>query len=322
VTILLLETLHPEAQDRLASAGRVILAEDPEEAIAVAQRESVVAIMTRGRGQVRRPLIEASPRLRLIARPGIGLDNVDVAAATERGVMVMNAPGSTTIAVAEQTLLLMSALVRGLYPSAHAVKSGNWEIRRQYAGDDLAGKRLGLVGMGQIARRVAHLASAYDMEVVYWSRVKKEVPFSYVPLTELLAGSDIVSLHLALTPETRHIIGRDELAQMKPGAFLINTARGAVVDQAAVLEALDNGRLAGFASDVLDPEPPAPDDPILAHERTLITPHTGALTSATYRAMCLRTVDNVLAALRGDPVEPGCIANEKELGLSRKAVEL
>jgi D-3-phosphoglycerate dehydrogenase len=313
VNILLLETLHPEAEERLAEGGRVILAEQVEEAAALAARGPVHAILTRGRGQVRRPLLEACRELRVVARAGVGLDNVDVAAATDLGIPVVNAPGSTTIAVAEQTLLLMSALVRGLYASAHAVKQGDWEVRRLYAGDDLAGKRLGLVGMGQIAGRVARLAGAYDMEVVYWSRAEKELPYPRIPLDELLATSDVVSLHVALTPETHRMIGRRELAAMKRGAYLVNTARGAVVDQAAVLEALREERLAGFGADVLDPEPPHPEEPLLGHPRALITPHTSALTGSTYRGMCLRTAANVLAALRGGAVEPGCVANEQEL---------
>lgn len=313
MNILLLETLHPDAEERLAQGGRLILAEQAEEAAAVAAREPVHAILTRGRGQVRRPLLQACPQLRVVARAGVGLDNVDVAAATDLGVPVVNAPGSTTVAVAEQTLLLMSALVRGLYASAHAVKQGDWEARRQYAGDDLAGKRLGLVGMGQIAGRVARLAEAYQMEVAYWSRSAKDVPYARLPLDQLLATSDVVSVHVALTPDTHRLIGRRELAAMKRGAYLVNTARGAVVDQAAVLEALRAEQLAGFGADVLDPEPPHPGEPLLSHPRSLITPHTSALTGSTYRSMCLRTAGNVLALLRGEAVEAGCIANEQEL---------
>lgn len=313
MNILLLETLHPDAEERLAEGGHLILAEQAEEAAAVAARGPVHAILTRGRGQVRRPLLEACRELRVVARAGVGLDNVDVAAATELGIPVVNAPGSTTIAVAEQTLLLISALLRGLYASAHAVKQGDWEVRRHYAGDDLAGKRLGLVGMGQIAGRVARLAEAYDMEVVYWSRTDKAVPYPRLPMDEVIATSDVVSLHVALTPDTHHLIGRRELAAMKPGALLVNTARGAVVDQAAVLEALREERLSGFGADVLDPEPPRPGEPLLGHPRALITPHTSALTGSTYRSMCLRTADNVLAVLRGEAVEPGCIANEQQL---------
>jgi D-3-phosphoglycerate dehydrogenase / 2-oxoglutarate reductase len=313
VTILLLESLHPEAHEALTAAARLLSAEEPDAVRAILDREPVEAIITRGRGQVGRPLLQAAPRLRVVARAGVGLDNVDVGAASELGIRVINSPGSTTIAVAEQTMLLMAALVRGLYTSVHGVKTGDWEARRQYRGDDLAGKRLGLIGLGQIGQRVARLAAAYDMEVVYWNRREKDVPYRLVSLPELLAGADVVSIHVALAPETRHLIGARELEAIKPGAFLVNTARGAIVDQAAVVAALDSERLAGFAADVLEQEPPDPSDPILTHPKTVITPHTAALTDSTYRTMCLRTARNVIAALRDEPVEPGCVANEAEL---------
>jgi D-3-phosphoglycerate dehydrogenase / 2-oxoglutarate reductase len=311
--ILLLETVHPDAHAALSSAATLLSAEEPGEALGIVRSEPVEAIVTRGRGQVRRPLLEAAPHLRVVARAGVGLDNVDVAAATERGIRVINSPGSTTIAVAEQTMSLMTALVRGLYPSIHGVRTGDWEGRSRYDGDDLAGKRLGLVGLGQIGQRVARLAEAFDMEVLYWSRHRKEVPYRFLPLPELLATSDIVSLHVALTSDTGHLIGPRELAAMKDGTFLVNTARGGILDQAAVARALDEGRLAGFAADVLQQEPPDPADPIITHERSIITPHVSALTRSTYRTMCLRTARNVVAALRGEAVEPGCVANEAEL---------
>lgn len=318
MTILLLETLHPDAEPILHDAGRVVVAEDHEEALAVIRSEPVTAILTRGRGQVRRPLLDAATDLKVIARAGVGLDNVDVEAATEHGVPVINSPGSTTVAVAEQTMLLASALVRSLYPGVHAVRSGDWEHRREYEGDDLAGKRLGLIGMGQIARRVARIAAAYDLEVVYWNRTEKEVSYAYLPLDELLASSEIVSVHVALVPQTRHLIGERDLAAMRRGAYLVNTARGAILDQAAVVRALDSGQLGGFAADVLEAEPPDPADSILTHPRALVTPHTAALTRSTYRSMCVRTARNVVAALTGQPVEPGCIANEAELLRGRR----
>ena len=309
MTILLLETIHPEARERLASVGRVVMADDPETAEGVVRAEAVQAIVTRGRGQVRRRLLEKSADLKVVARVGVGLDNIDVEAATERGVMVLNAPGSTTIAVAEHTLMLMMALVRGLYPMVDAVKKGDWAHRRHYSGDELSDKTLGVVGMGAIGRRVARLAEGFGMRIVYWSRAEKDMPYPYRSLEALLAEADVVSIHVALTPETRHLLGRDELAAMKPGAVLVNTARGGVIDQAALLDALDHGSLAGFATDVLDPEPPDPNDPLLRHEKTIITPHTAALTRTTFRKMCLRTVNNVIAALRGEPVEAVSVAN-------------
>lgn len=307
MAIVLLEPIHPEAHERLASAAQVHLVEEPAEVAATA---AVQALITRGRGQVRRTLIERLPHLKVVGRVGVGLDNIDVDAASEHGVLVINTPGSTTTAVAEHTLMLMAALVRGLYGQVRAVKGGDWAYRGEYRGDELSGKTLGVIGMGDIGQRVAKLAEAFGMEVVYWSRSEKDVPYPRLPFEEVLRRADVVSLHLALTPETRHLLGREALAALKPGALLVNTSRGAVLDQKALLEALDEGTLAGFAADVLAQEPPDPADPLLHHDRVLITPHTAALTETTFRRMSLRTVGNVLAALRGEPVEAGCIANK------------
>jgi phosphoglycerate dehydrogenase-like enzyme len=249
-------------------------------------------------------LIDALPDLRVVARCGVGLDNVDVQAAAERGIVVVYAPGSTTTAVAEHTLLLMLALARRLLPTANAVCSQQWAVRNGYQGMELAGKTLGIIGMGMIGQRVAQLASALGMAVIYWNRSASPGPGQAVSLDELLRQADVLSVHVALSPETRHLIGARQLAQMKPGALLINTARGAIVDQAAVAQALATGHLGGFAADVLDVEPPAADEPLLSQANALLTPHIAALTTDTYRLMCVYTVTNVLAILRGEQPAP------------------
>ncbi|MBC8074498.1 MAG: phosphoglycerate dehydrogenase, partial [Chloroflexales bacterium] len=183
---------------------------------------------------------------------------------------------------------------------ASAVHAGRWAERNQYLGAELRGKTLGILGLGDIGRRVAELATALGMHVVYWSRASSDARYQALALPELLAKADVISLHAALTPATHHLIGAAELEQLKPHAILINTARGGLIDQDALREALARGRLGYFAADVLDPEPPEPGDPLLTSERTLITPHTAALTDQTYRAMCLSTAGNVLAILRGE----------------------
>jgi len=298
VTIVLLETIHPDAEALLAAHDRVVLAESPGDLGTRIPYSEIVAILTRGRGQIRRPLLEACPNLRVVARCGVGLDNIDVAVAQERGIAVERAPGSTTIAVAEHTILLMLALARRLNALADAVKAGNWAVRNHYEGHDLYGKTLGIIGMGAIGQRVAALATAFGMEVCYWNRTSRTLPYRQVDLPTLLRQADVVSLHSALAPETHHLLGERELTLLKPTAMLINTARGTIIDPDALRTAIMAGRLAGFGADVLDQEPPDPTDPLLAHERVLITPHTSALTAETYRAMCIQTVQNVLAVLR------------------------
>jgi phosphoglycerate dehydrogenase-like enzyme len=306
MTALLLERLHPEAEALLAATHDVWLGED-ERTIARAPFERVCAILTRGRGRISRALLERCPRLQVVARAGVGLDNVDLASAARLGIPVLFAPGSNAATTAEHAIALLLALTRRVASSARAVATGRWEERARYAGDEAHGKTLGIVGFGQIGRRVAAIAEALGMQVVVAAHPSVSTDHAQLPLAELLARCDFVSLHLPLTPRTRGLLGAAELAAMKPTACLINTARGALVDQRALLAALAAGRLGGFAADVLDGEPPAPDDPLLAQEHVLLTPHVAALTASTYRATCLRIASNVLSVLRGERPDEGCV---------------
>jgi D-3-phosphoglycerate dehydrogenase / 2-oxoglutarate reductase len=301
MSILLLETIHPEAHALLADYDEVMLIASPDEA-AIAH-DKVVAMLTRGRGRVTAGLLDRLPNLRVVARCGVGLDNIDIAAAHARGISVVYAPGSTTETLAEHTLMLMLAAARKLRFLSEQVYAGQWGVRNEYTGSELRGKTLGIIGLGAIGQRVAELAQAFQMRVIYWNRTPVETRLQAASLTDLLAKSDIVSLHTALTPETRHLIGAAELAQFKPGAMLINTARGGLIDQRALQQALSRGQLGYFAADVLDPEPPAADEALLSNERTLITPHIAAITDLTYRLVCVRTAQNVLALLRGEEPE-------------------
>jgi D-3-phosphoglycerate dehydrogenase / 2-oxoglutarate reductase len=307
MTILLLEPIHEEARALLEDFHRVAAFEEPEREAPPA--EDIVAILTRGRGRVSRGLMEGCPELRVVARCGVGLDNVDLEAARERSIPVVYAPGSTTDTVAEHTLMLMLALSRRLCALSGAVADGRWEARAGYDGTELKGKKLGVVGLGAIGRRVAALAEAFGMHIRYSNRSAREVPYERLALEELLKESDVVSIHLRLTERTRHLLGGRELALTKPGALLINTSRGAVIDQCALAAALQEGRLGGFAADVLEEEPPDPSEELLKSERVLITPHVAALTEETYREMCVRTAKNVLAVLRGEQPERESVYN-------------
>ena len=303
--ILLLESLHPEAEALLESVGPVLRAADPNEP--PAELAGVRAILTRGRGRIPEALLARCPALVVIARAGAGLDNLDTAAAARREIAVIHAPGANTGTVAEHTLALMLDLARGITRSARAVATGRWEERARYRGDELGGLTLGIVGFGNIGRRVAELASAFRMHVLVAAHASRaEVRDSYprLPLPELLASADVVTLHLPLTPATRNLIGAAELARMRRGALLVNTARGALVDMSALRAALLRGTLGGFAADVLDVEPPAPDDPLLVAENVLLTPHVASLTEATYRTLCRYTAENVARVLRGEAPDP------------------
>ena len=307
--VLLLETIAEEALAVLQENVNVFTGYDEGSLKDVLSKVEVHGIITRGKKHIDKALMEACPQLQVAARCGVGLDNVDVAEATARKVRVINAPGSNAGTIAEHTLALMLMLMRNLYTSVERVKQNNWDWRNQYAGDELNGKTLGILGMGNIGKRVARLAEAFGMEVAYWSRSAQELPYKYLPMEEVLKQSDIVSLHLPLDKGTDKLIGEEQLALMKPHALLINTARGALIDHAALLEALNTQEIAGFAADVLPDEPPVQSLELVQHPRVIVTPHSASLTSSTYRRMCLLTVNNVVAVLTGGKPDQNSIYN-------------
>jgi phosphoglycerate dehydrogenase-like enzyme len=226
---------------------------------------------------------------------------------------VIFAPGMNGRTVAEHTLALMLDLVRRITPWANACAAGRWDDRSGYQGGELAGMTLGILGYGNIGRRVARLASAFEMKVVVAERPGRSTKcdFPTLPLVELLSVADVVTLHLPLTKETNGILGAKQIARMKPTACIINTARGALIDQAALRVALLADRLGGLAADVLDAEPPAADDPLLRSPRVLLTPHVASLTSATYREICIFTAENVVAVLEGRAPAERSVFREK-----------
>ncbi len=243
-------------------------------------------------------LLDACPRLRAIANYAVGVDNVDVAAAAVRGIPVGNTPDVLTEATADLAFALILAAARRLEEAARAVREGEWSTWRPdwLLGRDVHGATLGIVGMGRIGRAVARRAEGFGMEVLHTARR------GGVPLGELLAQADFVSLHAPLTPDTRHLIDSEALARMKPTAILVNTARGPLVDQAALREALVAGRIAAAALDVTDPEPLPPDDPLLSAPNVLVVPHIGSATHSARERMADLAVDNLLAALAGEPM--------------------
>jgi len=243
-------------------------------------------------------LIAACPDLKAIANMAVGTDNIDLEAAAERGIPVGNTPDVLTDATADLAFALLLALARRIPEGAAQVRDGRWRTWEPAAGlgADLAGATLGIVGRGRIGDAVSRRAEGFGMEVLASSRR------SGVPLDELLERADFVSLHCPLTPATRHLIGHDALRRMKPSARLVNTARGGVVDQAALREALIAGEIAGAALDVTDPEPLPADDPLLEAPNLLVVPHVGSATVRTRARMAEMAVENLLAALAGRPM--------------------
>ena len=260
------------------------------------------AIVVRSGTKVTADLLQAGGKLRVVARAGIGVDNVDVAAATARGVLVVNAPTANLISATEHTLGLLLALARNIPAANASVLAGEWD-RKRFQGHELQGKTLGVVGLGRIGQAVAARARAFDMRVVAHdpyldAAVGRRLDIELMPLDELLGKVDVVTLHLPLSDGTRDLIDERRLALMKPGALLVNCARGGVVDDAALLAALEEGRLAGAALDVFAQEPPA-DLALAAHPRVVATPHIGAQTREAQERVATQTAHMLLAALDG-----------------------
>ncbi|MGV9455525.1 2-hydroxyacid dehydrogenase [Streptomyces sp. NPDC003635] len=253
--------------------------------------------------------LAAAPELELVQCASHGFDYVDLAAARERGVRVCNigSSGAEAQNVAEQTFALMLALAKQLVPAHTALVEADWALPRlQRSLTELSGKTLGIVGLGQIGREVARRAVAFDMNVVYAgrNRVAEETEASlggarHLPLDDLLRTADYVSLHTPLTDATRHLLSADRLALLKPTAFVVNTARGALIDQDALADALEKGALAGAGIDVFDPEPPTPALRLLRAPNVVLSPHAGGVTRETLVRIALAAVENVTGHLSG-----------------------
>jgi len=264
------------------------------------------ALVVRSATKVTRHLLAASTRLRVVGRAGVGVDNVDVEAATERGVLVVNAPTANLVSAAEHTFALIFALARSVPAADASMKRGEWD-RKSFVGVELQGKTLGVVGLGRIGRRVAARAKAFEMRVVacdpFLGAAKaSRLDVDLLPLDDLLAAADVVTLHTPLTRETRHLLDAPRLARLKPSALVVNCGRGGVVDETALLEALDAGRIAGAALDVYEEEP-TPRLDLVRHPRVVATPHIGAQTREAQERIAHETARMVLAALAGDVPE-------------------
>jgi glyoxylate reductase len=254
----------------------------------------------------------AGDGLRIVANVAVGFDNVDVAALRSRGIVVTNTPGVLTDATADLTFGLLLAVTRRLGEGERLLRSRTpWEFDLGFMlGSGLQGKTLGIVGLGQIGRAVAHRARAFGMDVVYSGRrraderVERELQARYLPLPELLRTADVVSLHCPLTPQTRHLVDAAALAAMKPSAYLVNTTRGPVVDEAALADALERGEIAGAGLDVFENEPEV-HPRLLGLDTVALAPHLGSATVETRTAMAQLAADNVRAVLRGGaPLTP------------------
>lgn len=265
----------------------------------LAEVASAHALLVRSGTRVTAEVLEAGKRLRVVGRAGTGVDNIDVPAATRRGVVVMNTPGGNSVAACEHTFALLLALLRNIPAAAADLARGNWN-RKAFLGHQLEGKVLGLVGFGRIGREVAIRARAFGMQVLVadpfvTEALVREREARLVAFPELLAQADVVSLHVPISPETRNLMNAQTLAAMKPGSVLVNCARGGLVDEAALVAALDSGHLHGAALDVFAQEPPGPG--VTTHPRIVCTPHLGASTEEAQQNVALEIARQVRSFL-------------------------
>ena len=262
-------------------------------------------LVVRSATKVTADVIAAAERLRIIGRAGVGVDNIDVPAATQRGIVVVNSPEGNTIAVAELTMALLLSMSRNIPAADASVKAGRWE-RGKYEGVEVYGKTIGIVGLGKIGREVAKRAQVFGMKVIacdpYMSAdVAKKLGVEMKCLDDLLAASDYISFHLPKNKETEGMIGAREIERMKTGVRIINTARGGIIDEAALAEGLKSGKIAAAAVDVFSQEPITPDNPLLGVENIITTPHLGASTAEAQSKVAVDVAEQMVDFFRGLP---------------------
>src|SRR5258707_5673063 len=277
------------------------------------------ALIVRSETKVTAELMDAAKQLRVIGRAGVGVDNIDVAAATGRGIVVMNAPDGNTITTAEHTIALLVALARSVAQANQSLKEGNWK-RKEFIGVELQGKTLGIIGLGRIGRAVAARARAFGMKIVGHDPFiapdqARDLEIEVATLDNVFRRSDFLTVHTPLTSETRGLIGPKAFAKMRKGVRVINCARGGLVDEPALYEAIKSGVVAGAALDVFELEPPPPDHPLLSLDEVIVTPHLGASTTEAQEGVAVTVAEQMrdyllTGALRGAVNVPALGAKE------------
>lgn len=299
IKVLVCDPVNEKGVEKLEQAGFEV---DVDPTITAEQLTRIVseydAIIVRSRTKVTKEIIEAGRQLRVIGRVGAGLDNIDLETAKKKGIMVFDAPGASTNAAAELTLGLIISLVRSIPRADNSMKEGKW-IKKELMGGELRDKTLGIIGLGNVGGRVAKIAKALGMKILVTKRTPptpdllRELEAEFILLKELLQRSDVVTIHVPLTPQTKHMISEDEIQLMKKGAFLVNTARGAIVDEKALLNALKSGKLGGAALDVYEIEPPR-DLSLIRLPNVVCTPHIGAQTERAQRVTAISIAEKII----------------------------
>ena len=307
--VVLAGPIHPDAQALLESEARVLVTPEETEDGLVRVAAEANGILFRIKPRCTASLMAACKRLRVVGRHGVGLDTVDIPAATRLGVAVVHAPGSNSQAVAEHALMLMLTCVKRTRQIDKMTRAGDWSAKQRAGNTELAGKTLGIVGVGNVGRRVARFAGAIGMRVLGYDKyvaddeVRRRGAQPVKSLEELLPQVDVLTCHTPLTPETTSMIDARTLGLMKPGAIYINTSRGLVQDEHALFEALTRGRLAAAGLDVFDEEPTPLDNPILNLENVVVSSHVAGVTLEATRQAAMQVAGEMLRVLRGERPE-------------------
>ncbi len=303
--IMIADSLDGSAKKYLENAAEVsdFAGISPDELLT--QISGFDALIVRGRTKVTKEVLETAKNLKVVGRAGVGVDNIDLTAAKSMGIKVVNSPTATTNAVAEHSLALMLSLVRKIPQGDASMKSGKWE-KKILKGSELAGKTLGIIGMGRIGARVAQIAKVFEMEVLGYdpflsAETIQERFAKAVNLDELYAHSDIISLHMPFTPDTKNLLNAESFSKMKKGTYIICAARGGIIDETALLENLESGKISGAALDVFSSEPPGLTS-LVAHPNLVATPHLGAQTAEAQVRAAKDIAEEILNALEENPL--------------------
>ncbi|MDN4594171.1 phosphoglycerate dehydrogenase [Polycladomyces subterraneus] len=304
--VLITDPLSDQGIERLHEAEDVEVVKktglSPEELLI--EIENADALLVRSQTKVTAEVIKAGKKLKAIGRAGVGVDNIDVAAATSRGVVVVNAPDGNTISTAEHAFAMLIALARNIPQAYRSTINGEWK-RKQFVGVELHKKTLGIVGLGRIGTEVAKRAHAFGMKVVAFdpyltAERAKKIGVTQATLDDLFAQADFITVHTPLTKETRHLINREAFEKMKTGVRIVNCARGGIIDERALLEAIQTGKVAGAALDVFEQEPPG-NHPLFGLPQVIVTPHLGASTVEAQENVAIDVSEEILHILRGEP---------------------
>jgi D-3-phosphoglycerate dehydrogenase len=300
--ILIADTLDPSGLSLFADAGAEVYQLKAEERPRLPEiLADFDALVVRSSTQATAELLRAGKKLKVVGRAGIGVDNVDVAAATELGILVVNAPTANLVSATEHTFALLLSLARKVPEADASTKAGGWD--RKITGVELQGKTLGVIGFGRIGQRVADRARAFEMKIVAYdplldAAAARKLDVELLSIDDLLARADVITFHTPLTKDSKNLLNRERLARMKKGALIVNCGRGGVIDEEALYEALESGHIGGAALDVFAEEPPK-DLKLVRHKRVVVTPHLGAQTREAQERISIQTAEMVLAALSG-----------------------